>query len=246
MKDSNDWENLPRLLVGLKTARRVLEKEDWERMVRKAGQAGRQAVLLECASRVSETGFKLGDVEMVAEVMWWMQQRAANVKWNLKGTAKALNMAEQVMMLLESDKHVGRAGLGKLDPRQRPEVVGILLQLAAARAVKHQGGKDTDGKVKSYAQRLKHTMDKEIVMDVAGGWHARNLLLCRIVPILHGMKMAVGVLEPGSDISRWMGDRMQGVEEVVSENFEIVLKEMREGAMPRGVACYRELMTEES
>ena len=57
-------------------------------------------------------------------------------------------------MQLEDTEH----GTGKFvhsgDPRRRPEVLSVFLELAAVYAYKYQGAKDLDGKVKAYAERL--------------------------------------------------------------------------------------------
>ncbi|KAI9729661.1 MAG: hypothetical protein M1818_008414 [Claussenomyces sp. TS43310] len=217
MKDKKDWDNLPIFFEGLKTAKRTIKTCHLEKVVRKAGNAGRQDTILECARRVSKTGFALKDAGLVREIMWWLQYKAASSTWDPSQTQKALSMAEQVAILLEDERHSGqRVVKGIQDVKIRPEVVGILLELAAAHA-KQKGTGDADGKVTTYADKLisimKDDRDLRTALPVEDGWDARNNWLRFVSPIIYGLRTAGEVLENASTrkelfaIASILGDR---------------------------------------
>ena len=214
MKEKNDWDNLPSLLQGLKNSGVKLPEWQPMQLVRQMGKAGRQDIILECLRRVSSTGFALKDPELVSQVMWWMQMKAIESDWDRQQTVKALSWAEMVVVMLEDPKHSGNTQLaGEMDPRTRPEVIGILLQLAAMRAEKHSGGKDKGGKVAEYAEKLLGApMSVAIPEPENESVSARNYWLSRYVPVIHGMKVAERVLGPSSNIATALKDKSTELE----------------------------------
>jgi len=202
MKEKKDWGNLPNLLQGLRhTGFKTQTLEVKEKVVRKARQAGRQEVILECIRRVADTGMKLKEPEFVTNVMLAMHWRALESDWHEHETAKALFWAEMVVSLMEDTKHAGSRMLdGENDPRLQPDVIGILLDLAAVRAVKHLESRDVDGKVAEYTARLLGT-PLEFRKPAAETEYELNPWLSAHAPVLHGMYEALKVLEPSSDIA---------------------------------------------
>ncbi|RAL66521.1 hypothetical protein DID88_006211 [Monilinia fructigena] len=158
MTEPKDWDNLPNLLEGLHDCKRPLSGPLSCQMIRRAGLLGRMDTVIESARRVQYTGFSLRDEEVVMQVMYWIQHKAQISGFGEKETKQALAWAEIVVDLLEDPKHAGHKGPllaeDANDVRALPEVIGILLQLAAVRAVKHTDGKDVDGKVATYTTRL--------------------------------------------------------------------------------------------
>jgi len=73
---------------------------------------------------------------------------------------EALGLARNVSNLLESEAHGSGANLLPRDPRQRPEVIGVFLELAAVNAQLHQNGEDRGNAVKAYTARLLSCMDE--------------------------------------------------------------------------------------
>jgi hypothetical protein len=247
MKDKKDWDNLPIFLEGLRIAGRKLKPQYMEKLVRKAGQAGQQQTILECARRVSRTGFALKDLNLVRQVMWWTQRKALSAGWTAQSTKKALSMAEQIADLLEDEKHCGGPVRGASDPRARPEVAGILLQLAAAHA-KFSSGKDEDGKVEIYSKRLLGTLARKVNLreGLPAGkdlWTS-NALLCYITPIVYGMKEAVGILGPQSEITRQLKEQEPALATIAAGEREKIMAEepAEESSQRAGVWNYNLLL----
>jgi hypothetical protein len=199
MKEPHDWDNIPSFLKGFKDAKRAIHPKDHVRMTRKACMAGRHDIIIECARRVDDTGFRLVAMDLVAELMWQLQDRAFKSNWSVKETKQALKWAEMVSDILEDPRHSGsRVVKTKLDPRIRPEVIGVLLQLAAVCATRFSDGVDTDQDVARYATRLLGSnldVGLETLRTVEGDpLQHINLYLTHTVPVLHGMKLAQPIL----------------------------------------------------
>ena len=243
MKDKKDWDNLPNLLHGLKTSKFYLTPGMQLMVLRRAGSAGRQDVILECLRRVSDTGLVLRNPEFVVQVMWWMQQKAVLSGWDSQETKKALSWAEMVVNLLEDRKHAGsRILAGETDPRVQPEVIGILLQLSAVRASKHLGGKDVDGKVAEYAQKLlglpvdfkKPNVEKEYEVNMWVSTH---------VPVLQGMKVAQDILDPTSEVAIGLKARANELDQFLSTFREVLSERQLAREKPlTGLSLYEKLL----
>jgi hypothetical protein len=247
MKEKKDWDNLPILLEGLRIAGRKLKPQYWEKLVRKAGQAGQQSTILECVRRASRTGFVLKDLNLVREIMWWIQYKALSTGWTAQSTRKGLAMAEQIVDLLEDEKHCGGTFLCNSDPRARPEVAGILLQLAASHS-KLTGGKDEDRKVEIYSKRLLGTLARkanlrEGLPDGRELWTS-NALLCNITPIVYAMRVAAEILSPNSEISKQLKEQEPALAAIATrEREKIMAKEPAEESSKRtGVWNYNLLL----
>jgi hypothetical protein len=248
MKEKKDWNNLAILLEGLKIAGRKVQPPYMEKLVRKAGMARRQDTIIECARRVSRTGFELRDVQLVRQLFWWIQHKALSRKWDTPSIKKALTQAEQTAALLEDKRHSGGVIRGKSDPRIRPEVIGILLQLAAANA-KLPDTKD-NSKVEIYAHRLLGSLARGIDLreDLSGteGWHARNELLCYVSPIIHGMRGAIQVLGPNSEIAAQLKKHEDELSTMAATERQLIGTEIPEGASSLGIWCYDKLLGSEA
>jgi hypothetical protein len=246
MQGKRDWDNLPRFLEGLHNAGRKMENLSPFTMVKKAANAGRLDVVLECARRVSSTGFRLKDAVLVNEIVWRIQEKAMLSGWNAKETKQALTWVEMVSVLLEDERHAGsRVVNGEDDPRVQPELVGILLQLAAVRAAQHLDGKDEDGKVAEYAKRflgLSLGLEPTVkTADTPEEVHAANHWLGSMVPILHGMKVAQTVLDPASEVAAELKTKATGLQDLVSQQREIIIN----SGIPskfRGLEMYEKLL----
>jgi hypothetical protein len=229
MQDKRDWDNLPRFLEGLHNAGRQMHNLAPFAVVKKAANAGRLDVVLECARRVSSTGFRLKDAVLVNEIVWRIQEKAMLSGWNAKETKQALTWVEMVSVLLEDERHAGsRAVNGGADPRVQPDLVGILLQLAAVRAAQHLDGKDEDGKVAEYAKRFLGLRQGGLepptkTANTPDEVHAANHWLGSMLPILHGMKVAQTVLDPASEVAVELKAKATGLQELVSQQRDMVI-----------------------
>jgi hypothetical protein len=221
MKDKKDWANLPNLLEGLKVAgmNTSLEKIK-SAVVNNCLTAGRQEVLLECLRRVEDTGMHLKEPRFVVRVMLAMQRRAFNTDFHEHETAKALKWAEMVVTLMEDPKHGGsRILAGANDPRLQPEVIGIMLELAAVRAVKNLESRDVDGKVAKYGARLVGT-PLEFRTPAEETEHELNPWLWAHVEVLHGIYEALKVLEPSSALAAGLQEKGEVLDAMVSAYYE--------------------------
>lgn len=205
MKEKRDWDNLPNLLKGLKTAGELRLTNTWKPTLRKVvsrlGTAGRQDVLLECLRRGSETGITLSSRSFATGIFTQFHRKAFNSDFSPQDTKKAFSWAEQVAVLMENPEHAGNTNLaGEDDPRTSPEIIGVLLDLAAVNCSKNLGGKDEDNKVASYTEKFLSTpVALKPVPDVKGrAGHDLNRWLWSAVPVLHGLNLAQIILGPKS------------------------------------------------
>jgi hypothetical protein len=258
MKERKDWDNLPRLLHGMNNAQVLKFNKAKYRarksiLARKLGQAGRQDVLLECIRRCAVTGMTLREPEFVAQVMFWFQMKALESDWDAEATSKALNWAELVSAMMDDTAHTGGTfEIGLKDPRTTPEVIGVLLELAAVRASKHLGGQDKDGKVADYAQRLLLCLSQSAESSAAGqtgafrkpedGGKSLSRWISTHAPILYGMKEAIVVLGPESAITSQLAATAAELESLI-QTYGKEVAVMTQGAenVPNGVLIYEKL-----
>ena len=240
------WNNLPSLLHGLANAKRKLHADNFLRITRKAGMAGRPDILLECARRVDDTRYKLANPELVAELMYQISSKALKSEWKAKDTKQALAWAETVSELLEDERHAGKRHVdGVDDVRVRPEVIGVLLQLSAVWATRFYDGKDRDGKVKLYADRL---------LGSPASWepdpkridpHAANLYLAHMSPVLHGMKLAQPILGESKQLECWIAE-LETTIEAQKERLLSARPDPKAELVDRGLVVYHELIGPEA
>lgn len=175
--EKRDWNNLPALLVGLHKAKLTPDDRMMGKIIRLATNSGRYGTILQCLHQAPNTGMTMQKEEVLAGVIYGLHHLAQHDGWSEASTSKAIRDANEVAMMLEDEDH----GTGKFirdnDPRRRPEVIGVFLELAAVYAWKFQGGKDVDGKVAAYAERLLSNISK--AEQVSGLLH----LFHRVLPL---------------------------------------------------------------
>lgn len=235
MEDKKDWDNLPILLEGLKTSGKVFKMMHLQKLVRLAAMAGRQDIILECARRGAKTGFVLNNSALVREVMWWIQYKAMASNWSATDTKKALSMAETVSVLLEDAHHAGASRIGSpSDPRIDAEVLGTLLELAVAEA-KLNDGKDVEGKVKTYAERLAAVTREDpklhSTLPVITDKVTRNFWLRRVSPVVFGMKGAVEILGTSSAATSQLQNSFSFLEGEALKQRGLLIEEDGEGTL---------------
>lgn len=250
MQDKRDWDNLPRFLSGLHQVRRGPAKLQQFMMIRKAAEAGRLDVIIECARRVSETGFELKDNQVVNMIVTEIQDIAVASNWGVKETKRALTWVEMVSVMLEDERHAGgRKVANNDDPRVSPKLIGVLLELSAVRAARHLEGRDEDGKVADYARRLLSLpLDLEPAEkspDNTQNVHVANHWLCSVIPIVHGMKVARTVLDPASETTAKLKAKELELENLIPQEREYVINSKLENSS-RGLALYDKLLAERS
>ncbi|KAH7371883.1 hypothetical protein BKA64DRAFT_689682 [Cadophora sp. MPI-SDFR-AT-0126] len=244
MKDKRDWNNLPNLLQGLKTAKFRLNDNARINLLRKAGKAGRQDVILECLRRADETGLTLTEPNFVVQVFFWIRQKAYLSDWDAEETKKALHWAEMVKDMMAEPKHHPAAGSKALTNLY--EVNGDLLELAAVRANKHQDGKDVDGKVERYASDLLAS-PRDFEARHQSKVQELNFWLSTNVPAVHGLRLAQAVLGASSELSVGLKKFGEELEPLLSKAKEQVSEiPNKNGTVPTGVSMYEKLLGPES
>lgn len=233
MKEKKDWNNFPSLLIGLEDAKHPFRSQ-LERFTRMAGLAGHPEIIVECARRVSDTGFTLGDLAVVAELMWQLQHKAARSDWAEIETQQALSRAEAVAELLEDKRHAGGSIRDPSnDPRIRPEVIGVLLQLSAVSAIRWNSGADKDGKVAQYVQRLLHAPARPQPADTMT---SKVFYVTFMAPALHGLKLAESILGEVEGLASYTAE----IESTLEEQKQIL---MDRSSQPKKSGSYRWLIT---
>ncbi|KAF7186224.1 hypothetical protein HII31_12466 [Pseudocercospora fuligena] len=235
----NSWENLPRLLRAIAETNPIvkgttpLTSADLERIVRKAVNQNRLSVIFRCLQPNAATGISLKDRRLLQALIVGVRQTALRSNWEKNHVAIALERFQELMSLLESEEHGGGKYLRPGDPRRKPEMLGALLELAAVYTYKHGGGEDTNGVVKTYADRLlsileadpqRYNADTFITIKKGTGYDKHDLRYWSFmlnVPIYHGLLLAEKVLGdsfPRSDTAKMIISQYQArLESLASE-----------------------------
>jgi hypothetical protein len=153
-KEPKDWQNLPALLEGWHHARPNLPVNWYPKMILRANQAGMLPIIIQCLWQVESNGFTLSTPIVRHAVFQSIRINAKESGWDKKVTEKSLKQAQTVLELMEKPEHCGSRTVSDSDPRAEPVAIGLPLELAATRAKTQFGGKDEDGLVATYANRL--------------------------------------------------------------------------------------------
>ncbi|KAL2004192.1 hypothetical protein VTN02DRAFT_5841 [Thermoascus thermophilus] len=228
MKTTRDWQNIIPFLAGLRMAGRVLKPNRWEWLIRKAGAADALGIVLECAKQSERTGLRFNNVDVVQKFYFMLHQKAQAAEFRGQGLAKALSLAKQAAMLMEAPEHVVHDV--QQDPKRRPFVVGVLLELSAAQALNEFGGNDEGGHVRTYAQRLLATWPRGSFDAEAKDWPRVDRMLQENVPIYNGMKLALQVNGIASQkaISSGLKARVSELERLIREQKKSAPAEVKE------------------
>ena len=153
--ESKDWQNIPKLLQGLKEGvKKPASEALMEKIVRKAFQAKQLGVVIQCLYQAELTGMTLKSEPVLRTFLAGLHDLAQESEWQKGAVTKALRDANVVSQLLETKEHGTEGKIRPNDPRVRPEVLGVFLELASVFAWRHDGQKDTEGLVRAYAGRL--------------------------------------------------------------------------------------------
>jgi len=220
------WANFIGLLEGMKTAGRKWKPWQLERILRIAGDCGMAGIILEAARSAARTGIVLADVQVVREAFWGCRTKAVLEGWSEQGLESAVRYAEQFASLLEEERHAGRERLGDGDPRVQADIIGVVLELVAVKAEKFGQGKDRDGMVRVYVERVVPHLEgvRALVMGDEKGSLAMKAdhEMCRWVPVVSGLEAAGRVLGkemPGAEL---VGKKIKELKRKLEEAREIV------------------------
>ncbi|KZL80164.1 hypothetical protein CI238_08356, partial [Colletotrichum incanum] len=254
MQTPQDWNNFARLLSGMRNAGRHYSQTDFAKMIRIAGARGQIYTIIDAARQVRKTGLRLDNSEKVNEVLHFVQMRAVESEWDKEKTEQALRWSEMVLEMLEDANHapdgrkVAKRGKGRFPLFKDPQILGAALHLSAVLAVKHNDGKDLDGKVAGYAKKvadgwpagkgLLQLHPQEAYADRVDGVaylvHSRTQYLSYASPILHGLFMAARVVE------KPLADRLHAIAASLGNEVKEVV-EKQDYPAERGLKTYNAL-----
>lgn len=247
LKEKKDYDILPGLLEGYKKSGRVLRKGMAEKLIRRAAEAGRGGVVMECLRRVEKTGVRLDDVAIAREAMWVAVRQAVQSEWSETGLEKALKFAEGVLDLLEDTRHMPPKHVSPSDdPLFKPEIAGVALDLSAALATKYPSSMPSHTKkLGQYVKRMSTLWPNADLHIDPENWNDANYKLLMWLPVWHGLKMANRLPEKSPAVRQLTGVPLQQVGQTVEKARDVVLahgKEKGEGeGMRRGLKLYAEL-----
>lgn len=209
--------------------------------MRKGCDAGKHGILLECAKKYKRTGLELRNVNVVRELYQGFHSTAQRSNFDIKVVERTLNQAKQAAFLVGLPKNKKVPMNEEAD--RRPDIIGVLLELSASRAMQACGGKDEHGEVVSYAKRTLDTWPMtEFSLEDTAGWVTANKTLGKILPLWHGMKLALDVEEvKSSDELRSALEKRIGELEPLIEAGMKTVSEAEVSYTPRKLAMCQEL-----
>lgn len=196
MQTKEDWYNLVPFLVGMHSSRRPILQRDLEAIVRNAGRAGMITAAIEGARQGVRTGLSLAYYDLAHQLLLAVRFNAAQANFEGPDVEVAVKQAKQVAMLMNAPEHT--YPIATDDPKRKPGIIGILLELNAAQALDAYQGADQDGAVCSTARKLLGTWSFEDFTVPAGHGNA-NWSLFKLVPLWHGMNLSLRVKEVQED-----------------------------------------------
>lgn len=239
MTETGDFKNLPGFLEGLKTARRSIKGYQLEKAVRRANESARQSIINDCLRRTEKTGLSLGDLRVAREVMWGATLRAMQKEWSQEGIEKGAKYADNLWELMHDSRHDEKMH-GLKDAKRRPEVLGVLVQMSAARA---KMGGDT-GVVERYASlMLKNWENGRAELNLEkGDWNDANYKLLMWAPVWHGIALAREVIGAQSLLGKRLGEKMShDLEPLVKRCQDILSANAPPEGKRRGLNMYEKL-----
>ncbi|RDL40935.1 uncharacterized protein BP5553_00914 [Venustampulla echinocandica] len=255
MVEKGDFNNMPKLLEGLHKANSAImqDRKALRSLIGSIRRADRLDILIECLRRSSDTGLTLRTPELAEQAMRVTYLKAFYAEWDVNHTKKALHLAEMLLDLMEDPKHSYTRAIrgGTNDPRASPDIIAIPLILAATRASKHLDGKDEEGKVEQYAERLlanwiniKPARPGATTLQMLA---RKNRWLADTMYILHSTTAALSVLNSSSDIAiRLKENSLKLKEEAKSVDMEIGSSDWGKEMLRQGPRMYQTVYSTEA
>ncbi|PYH48853.1 uncharacterized protein BP01DRAFT_288252 [Aspergillus saccharolyticus JOP 1030-1] len=241
MKTEDDWKQLPAFLTALHNVNRKL---NLEMVVRRAGMNDAMKFIL-AAAQAKDTGFSLRSPGLVQKIFFELHLHAQKHGFKGPEVDRMLRLAQSFVDLMGLPRHVNNNPAK--DPRRRPAVIGVLLELSAARALDKFGGKDTDGLVRAYSERLlaslnnKHFRLEMKKPNLYRNWTKIDGKLEQVVPIYNALVLTQKTAIDAT-ISKTMKDRAKTMRDWVHLMRNAAPNSVRKHPM-RGLGNSRELCT---
>ena len=243
MAECEDWGNMAGFLEGLKVAKRKLAGWQVEKMVRRANEGGKMTVVHDILRRVEKTGVGLWGLRVCSEVMRGAVLKGVQSGWSEEGVEKGVKYAENIWELMWDSKHVEQQEKTGMDPRKRPEIIGMMVLMHAVKAVKYGGGKDEGGMIEKYAElmlkRWENSRD-EMAVDVKN-WSDANDKLLMWVPVWHGIKLARQIV--GSPLGNSLEEKYtQELGPLIQKSQAVISARAPGEGMRRGLKMYEDVL----
>jgi hypothetical protein len=191
---TNEWKALVPFLSGLYMSNLRLNTNRFAQIVRKASEAGKLSVIMECIRQGHRTGFHLRELTVVQRLFYDIHALAQSADFKGPAVTKALNMAKQAVDLMDQDAETHTSLAKAENPKHQPFVIGTLLELSAARAINEFGGKDQANEVLSYARKLvvSWPIFKE-QGELAGEVSSASERAQQIVAVYNGLRLSLSI-----------------------------------------------------
>ena len=147
--DSESWADLSPFLEGMKQSKEPVPHQFLEQLARNANMLGTHRFILECADHPDKTDVRLSKPFFTRELLLGCHERAADAGFEGKELASAAKQVEHIAFMLEKDGHCGQQSLpdGCEDMRRSLFTNAVILEMAAAKALCFEKGRDIDGSV---------------------------------------------------------------------------------------------------
>ncbi|KAF7718833.1 Uncharacterized protein PECH_005835 [Penicillium ucsense] len=191
---NNEWKALLPFLSGLYMSHFRLNPNRFAQLVRKASDAGKLSVIMECVRQAHRTGFHLRDLTVVERLFYDIHVLAQSADFQGPALNKALNLAKQAVDLMDQDTSSQNSALNTKNPKTQPSVIGTLLELTAARAINEFGGKDQANEVLGYARKLiaaRPLYQEQKALAAQSG--AATERAQQILPVYNGLRLSISI-----------------------------------------------------
>ncbi len=169
-KSEEDWENVLKLFEGLRQSRKGVGNLSrmHAKFVRHAIDEGMLNLVMRAIGGVEATGVSLRDANVLQHILIrGIHQRSISSAWTPEATEEAFERVMRVIRMMERPGHMGNSrGNDADDARMQPWVMGVLLEATAMRQKVLFDGKDHEGLVALYMQRLL-SMGQERLAEVS-------------------------------------------------------------------------------
>ncbi|KAF3396106.1 hypothetical protein F1880_006687 [Penicillium rolfsii] len=191
---TNEWKALVPFLNGLYISNLRLSSNRLAQLIRKASDAGKLSIIMECIRQGHRTGFHLRDLTVVQRLFYDIHVLAQNAEFKGSAVTKALNMAKQAVDLMDQDVEMHTSLAKAENPKHQPFVIGTLLELSAARAINEFGGKDQANEVLSYARKLVASWSifqeqSELAAEVSSASERAQ----QIIAVYNGLRLSLSI-----------------------------------------------------
>lgn len=257
LDEDSDWKVVPPFLEGLKQSRRKLNSHQKAKLIRKAGEAGQNAIIMDCLRRVESTGLRLDDVDVAHEAILMAFGVAERRLWTLEGLQIASKFAKTILDLMQDERHRRQSVSMKhsLDPLCRAEIVGVPMSLAITRSVLFPEEVTNIPSKSEISREIIQTLNlipnsplinKPRLQKEFSDWRVANTFLIQWTPVWLGLRMATKALNgEGEVLNRVKVTLENQLNPIIERCAAIILERQNEesGIKRRGLRMYEEIST---